>query len=121
MGIQASALSTLNMGIGWLGSTGTDAQRWSASPQLFAAGGSLRSTPATPIFSCDKALVERQRDGLAACGDGTVDGQAQLMRVVRVRDIAVRLSIGPDAVDQMVDLGVERMVVHVARIGQDRR
>ena len=27
-----------------------------ARPQFFAAGGSLRSTPGTPIFSCDKVL-----------------------------------------------------------------
>ena len=61
--------------------------------------------------------VQGQPHRPAAFGYRAVDRQAQLVRVVGVGDVAVRLPVHSDAVDQVVDLGVERVMVHVARRG----
>ena len=59
---------------------------------------------------------ERQSDQATTFRDRLVDGQAQFVGVVRIGDVAVRFDVVANAVDEVVDLRIERMVMHVGRV-----
>ena len=64
-------------------------------------------------------LSQRQRDWPTTLLDRLVDGQADFVRVVGVGNVAVRFGVIANAIDKVVDLGIERMVIHVCRVRLD--
>ena len=64
-------------------------------------------------------VIERKPHGPAAIGQRAIDAQAHFVGPVSVGDAAMGLAIFPDAIDQMVQLGIERVVIDGSRVGQD--
>src|SRR6266566_4025538 len=60
-------------------------------------------------------------DWLAVVGRGFIDREAQCHRLVGVIDGGVRLDVVLDALEEMLDLGDEGMVRHVAGVWFDGR
>ena len=62
-------------------------------------------------------FLERQLHRAAARRQGLVDSQTKLVRLEGVRHTAMRLDIIADTIDEVIDLGIKRMMMYISRVG----